>query len=294
MIKFKKTMTEKINQYRYYILTLVTMTVLTVTGFYFYKEKSQVPSVEEDVQFNFIIDGKNYIMPSPVHSFHFLNTMGFPWKGLAEASPNAKYETEAQTALNLGYRSADGTVHLFAGEKLKAVEARSTFIELAGNLNITAEVKDAISALDNAVTLGKDQNVLDDRIIQLEYQIEKALHTKKKENLAVLVELGAWLEGLHIASKGITNNYTPGYAEILRQPHIAEIYLDVLAALIHRSKDEKEKALLESIAKHLEKIAKITNHTHKESFPLEKVKQLNLIAIDIKKLIESNSDLPKK
>ena len=106
--------------------------------------------------------------------------------------------------------------------------------------------------------------------------------------------LGAWLEGLHIASKGITNNYTPGYAEILRQPHIAEIYLDVLAALIHRSKDEKEKALLESIAKHLEKIAKITNHTHKESFPLEKVKQLNLIAIDIKKLIESNSDLPKK
>ena len=263
MIKFKKTMTEKISQYRYYILTLVTMTVLTVTGFYFYKEKSQVPSVEEDVQFNFIIDGKNYIMPSPVHSFHFLNTMGFPWKGLAEASPNAKYETEAQTALNLGYRSADGTVHLFAEEKLKAVEARSTFIELAGNLNITAEVKDAISALDNAVTLGKDQNVLDDRIIQLEYQIEKALHTKKKENLAVLVELGAWLEGLHIASKGIT-------------------------------KDEKEKALSESIAKHLEKIAKITNHTHKESFPLEKVKQLNLIAIDIKKLIESNSDLPKK
>ena len=46
-------MTEKISQYRYYILTLVTMTVLTVTGFYFYKEKSQVPSVEEDVQFNY-------------------------------------------------------------------------------------------------------------------------------------------------------------------------------------------------------------------------------------------------
>ena len=294
MIKFKKTMTEKINQYRYIILTLVTMTVLTVTGFYSYKEKSQVPSVEDDVQFNFIIDGKNYVMPSPVHSFHFLNTMGFPWKELAEASPNSKYETEAQTALNLGYRSADGTVLLFADEKLKAVEARSTFIHLADNLGITSDVKDAISALDNAVTLRQDHSILNERIIHLEYQIEKALHTKKKENLAVLVELGAWLEGLHIGSKGIIRNYSPVYAEILRQPHIAEIYLDVLAALIYRSTSEKEKALLESIAKNLEKIAKITNHTHKESFPLQKVKELNTIAIEVKKLIESNGDLPKK
>ncbi len=270
------------------------MTVLAVTGFYFYNQKIEISRVEDDVQFNFIIDGKNYIMPSPVHSFHFLNSMGFPWRGLAEPSSINKYDTEAQTALNLGFRSADGTVLLFADEKIKAIEARSTFVALADNLGITEDVKEALSALDTAVVLQKEQTVLDDRIIHLEYQIEKALHNKKKENLAVLVELGAWLEGLHIASKGVMNNYTPGYAEILRQPHIAEIYLDVLAAIIHRSTNEKEKILLESIAKYLAKVSKIANHTHKESFPLEKAKELNIIAIDIKKLIESNDDVLKK
>lgn len=294
MIKFKKHMTEKINQFRYYIITLVTITVLAVTGFYYYNLKKENPPLEEEEQFNFVIDGKNYIMPSPVHSFEFLNAMGFPWKGLAEASKISKYETEAQTALNLGSRSADGTVLLYAGEKLSAVEARSSFIDLADNLNITPDVKDAISELDTAVTLGKDHSVLNEKIINLEYQIEKALHTRKKENLAVLVELGAWLEGLHIASKGIIINYNPSYAEILRQPHIAEIYIDVLAAIIHRSTNEKEKVLLESISKHLAQVAKLVNHTHKESFPLKKVKELNAVAIEIKKLIESNDNLPKK
>jgi hypothetical protein len=93
MIKFKKHMTEKINQFRYYIITLVTITVLAVTGFYYYNLKKENPLLEEEEQFNFVIDGKNYIMPSPVHSFEFLNAMGFPWKGLAEASKNSKYET---------------------------------------------------------------------------------------------------------------------------------------------------------------------------------------------------------
>ncbi len=293
MIKFKKNMTEKMNQYKYFILTLVTITLLSGTGFYFYNKRIQISPVEDDIQFNFIIDGKNYIMPSPVHSFHFLNMMGFPWKGLAEVNTSSNYTNESQLALNLGMRSADGTVLLFAGEKLKAVEARSTFINLADKLGITPDIKDALSALDNAVIRGQDHTVLDDRIIHLEYQIEKALHTRKKENLAVLVELGGWIEGLHIASKGIMANYTPGYAEILRQPHIAEIYLDVLVALIYRSNDEKEKVLLESIHKYLTLVSKVANHTHKESFPLAKVKELNVLAIEIRKIIESNDDLLK-
>jgi hypothetical protein len=62
MIKFKKHMTEKINQFRYYIITLVTITVLAVTGFYYYNLKKENPLLEEEEQFNFVIDGKNYIL----------------------------------------------------------------------------------------------------------------------------------------------------------------------------------------------------------------------------------------
>ncbi|HNC00852.1 MAG TPA: hypothetical protein PLS71_21590, partial [Leptospiraceae bacterium] len=267
MIKFKRNLKETVFQYKYIILTLVLIFSLGLVGFFYYNQKLKVRPPEEDVQFNFTIDGKNYIMPSVVHSFHFLNSMGFPWQGLTESNPTHDYDNETQRALNLGGRSADGTVLVFADEKIKAIEARGIFLKLADSLEITEQIKDRLFDLDTALIVHADQSVLDERIIHLEYEIEKALHDKKKDHLAVLMELGAWLEGLHIASKGIINNYKPMYAEILRQPHIAQIYLDIMEALIHHAKTEKEKKLLKSISSHLEQAAKIANHSHKESFP---------------------------
>lgn len=286
-------MKEKFNQYRYIILTLVLIFSLGLTGFYYYNVKIKTRPPERDVQFNFTIDGKNYIMPSVVHSFHFLNSMSFPWQGLIETNSTYEYDNETQRALNLGGRSADGTVLVFADEKIKAIEARGIFLKLADSLEITEQIKDRLFDLDAALITQAEQTVVDERIIHLEYEIEKALHDKNQDHLAVLMELGAWLEGLHIASKGIINNYKPMYAEILRQPHIAEIYLDVMQALIHKAKTEKEKNLLRSISTHLAKAAKISNHSHKESFPLERVKELYEISIQIKSIVESNDHSTK-
>lgn len=284
-------MKEKLNQYKYFIIALLIVTAVAA-GFYTYQSKKAI--IEEDnIQFNFSIDGRNYIMPSPFHSFHFLNNMNFQWKGLAGYNSTSEYPSESQTALNLGFRAADGIVMLFADEKENARKTRIIVIELADRLEITPAIREAVADLDNAVVLHKERDVLDEKIIRLQYQMEKALHKKKKDNLAVLVELGGWLEGLHIASKGIVDNYNPSLAEILRQPHIAEIYIDVLMALSHRASSDREKKLLDSVLEHLIKIYKIANHSHKEAFPLDKVKELYSISEEVKKIIET-SDIPEK
>ena len=284
---FKKIMTDQTNYPKYYIITFITILMLSVIVFVAYSKSKQVLPIEEEiVQFNFSIDGKQYIIPSAFHSFEFLNDMGFPWKKLTVSENNSDYPNESQLALNLGMRAADGIVSLYADEKEDARFTRSTVLELTNKLGITPDIKNTVSALDQAVILHAEQKALGDRLMDLEFQIEKNLHKQKKDNLAVLVELG-WLEGLYIVSKGISQNYNPAYAEILRQPHIAEIYIEVLTSLSKRTSDEKEKVLLESILKHIIEISKIANHTHKESFPLSKVKELYQISSNVKKLIES-------
>jgi hypothetical protein len=183
---------------------------------------------------------------------------------------------------------------LYADERESARKTRTIVIDLADKLDITPGISEAVSALDNAVIVHADQTALDERIIHLQYQMEKALHKRKKDNLALLVELGGWLEGLYIASKGIAKNYDPSLAEILRQPHIADLYIDILTVLSKKTSNEKEKKFLESIIEYLTKISKVTNHTHKETFPLEKIKQLAIISSDLKKIIETNEDTLKK
>lgn len=285
---FKKIMTDKTNYSKYYIITFITILILSVIAFVAYsKSKQALPIEEEVVQFNFTIDGKQYIIPSAFHSFEFLNDMGFPWKKLTVPENNTDYSNESQLALVLGMRAADGIVSLYADEKEEARLTRSTVLELTNKLGITPDIKNTVFALDQAIILRAEQRALGDRLMDLEFQIEKNLHKQKKDNLAVLVELGGWLEGLYIVSKGISQNYNPTYSEILRQPHIAEIYIEVITSLSKRSSDEKEKKILESILENLIQISKIANHTHKEAFPLSKVKELYQISSNVKKTIET-------
>lgn len=286
---FKKLInTAKIPFSNYYILTLVVMFLLLIGIFFAFNAREEnAYSEEEIVQFNFSINGKHYIIPSPFHSFDYLNIMGFSWVKLVEVKNTSDYPNESQIALNLGMRAADGIILLFANQKDEARQTRTTVLELSEKLGIIPDIREAITFIDQAVITNADKSILSDRLLFLEYQIEKSLHKKKKDNLAVLVELGGWLEGLHIVSKGISENYNPIYAEILRQPHIAEIYIEVITSLSNRSDNENEKQLLQGIVVHLEQIYNLTNHSLKEAFPLTKVKELHSNSAILKKLIES-------
>jgi len=287
-------MTKKLSKFKYHTLSIITLTILTIISFYYFNKRDNLPLPTEEEEFNFIIDGKSYIMPTAFHSFHYLNSLNFQWKNLAEMNTNINSTNESQTALLLGFRAADGVIFLFANEKESARKVRNSVIELAKNLDIITDIKSEISSLDNAVILNADEDILEDRIIDLQYKIQNALHKKQKDNLAALVELGGWLEGLHITCKGIILNYNSDHSEILKQSHVSKIYIDIVNALIKKHSNDKEKLILENVLSNLIKISKITNHSHTEAFPLEKVKELYKISSDVKKIIESNDDNPNK
>lgn len=286
-------MTKKRIQTRYISISLIFVLISSMSFFYYNKKKESKFELN-DKQISFSIDQKNFIMPSPFHSFHYLNGMNFQWKNLAEISSAGSYPNETQTALVLGSKAADGIVFLFANEKEKARQIRSTVIDLTENLGINTDIKDAISDLDQAVILNQDKTILEDKIVALQYQTEKALQKKNKANLANLVELGGWLEGLYLTSKGIIENYNPDHSEILKQSHVAQIYTEVLTALLDRADNVQEKKLLENILTKLMQISNLINHPHPEPFPLEKVKELYKISSDIKNLIESKDDNQNK
>ncbi len=172
-----------------------------------------------------------YVLPRPSVLAALLDENEFKYTSFDEINTKKDYTSPLKQALNLGSRAADGIYLLYADAESKATAAK---------INQVAEVVDALT-----VKLGLDQalaNELEnlrkakdagnyDQIRQdidvIFGEIEQALSAADPDRteLAVLVSLGGFIEGLYIITDGLIDDFNEDVAKnILNQKEVVEAY----------------------------------------------------------------------
>lgn len=251
------------------ILLLVLSTTLLLLGVLYFSPFD--PEEDEDNISAFEISGKKFTLPSPIHSFLYLSEQGFNWLELTEEDPVKDYKLQSQIALHLGLRASDGVVHLFNKEFLKAKKDREDVLHYSGKLGLTHDIRKAVAELDLAFIKGSDRDDLINAILKIEVQLENSLKKKGRDDLSLLIELGSWLGGLELVTKGIRREFKEEYCYVLRQSHITELSIEIIKAVRDKTKDEKEIQFLDGLLKRFEDL-----HLLVDSFDTEVVTQKSL------------------
>ena len=225
-----------------------------IGGFYFYTNLSGFNEEPENNISSFHIDGKEFVLPSPLHSFLFLHQLGFDWTGLGGLGAGHDYDLPYQKAIQLGMRASNGVVFLFTKELEDAKLARDDVLALANSLDIEDEIRLSVLNLDTAFIKGSGLDEIQEAVTGLEITLENSLRNKGRDDLSVAIELGSWVEGLRMATAGMKKSSTKEQLEVLRQPHVTELSTKIVQKLIERAENPREKEFLEIFLSYLQRI----------------------------------------
>jgi len=233
---------------------IVISLVIFLVGFFslFYLQNSQ--EVEEENITSFKIAGKDFTLPSPIHTFTFLNESGFKWEGLGNQDQNTEYTLQSQIALQLGVRASNGVIFLFTKELKSAWDAREDVLRNARKLELENQIKKSIMILDRSVIAGSSNSDILENIIDIEISLENSLQKKGRDDLSLLIEMGAWIGGLEIVTKGLVREFNEIHTEVLHQSHLSDLSIEIFKEIIYKTKGEKEKEFLTHILNELTKI----------------------------------------
>lgn len=196
---------------------------------------------------SFTIGGKEFILPSPIHTFTFLEENGFQWEGLGHPKQNSDFTLKSQIALHLGIRASDGVIFIFTGELISAWDARKDVLQNSKKLEIENHIKKVINTLDRAILFRANKTDLLESIIDIEIAIENSLQKKGRDDLSLLIEMGSWIGGLEIVTRGLITNFNEVHTEVLHQSHISELSIEIFKEIIQKTKDDTEKVFLNQI-----------------------------------------------
>lgn len=261
----------------------IILILFTTLNVYFQQDDAEDEILHSSIE----ISGKLFTLPSPIHSFLYLTENKFNWDGLTEEDPIRDYKYQSQIALHLGLRASDGVVHLYTGELLKAKKDRSDVLHYSNKLGVAPELERSIKKLDLAFIKGADRDDLVDAILNIEIKLESALRKKGREDLSLLIELGSWLGGLEIVSKGILRDFKNEHCAVLRQSHITELSVEILKAVIQKSGDGEETNFLKGLLVYFQNIHIIVDKFDSMEVTPESVRELSGLAREARIYLEN-------
>jgi hypothetical protein len=116
-------------------LIVISFVIFLVGCFSLFYFQNSTELEEENIT-SFKIAGKEFTLPSPIHTFTFLNESGFKWEGLGNQDQNTEYTLQSQIALQLGVRASNGVIFLFTKELKSAWDAREDVLRNAKKTGI--------------------------------------------------------------------------------------------------------------------------------------------------------------
>lgn len=182
-----------------------------ITGFYSCKSGNQKQDQEVDIEqfvseeeiFNEIDNAKKifYSLPSPLETAMLLKSAGAEFKGelLNSLSNVSNYTTNRAMALNLGIYTTD----LSFASLFDQTQTSINYMDAARSM---AEGLDISDAIDNQTIKELEEN-LDKRDVVMDIISETFLNSSAylkendREDVAAIVLVGGWIEGLYIATK---------------------------------------------------------------------------------------------
>jgi hypothetical protein len=206
------------------------------------------------------------------------------WKGLSSYSKTSTYNSRYMIALNLGSRASDAFVASQAKDDNNFLQMALTLGELSAKIG--AEVDPAMNQqmLDLVKASNWDgvRNVLDKQ----QEETKRKLNRLDKD-ASVLVVVGGWLEGLHVTTKALSNNYNPGATNIVANPKLVEYLIGELGNI---SQAAKNHAIVRKLAPQLTEVKNLVTVEAGKPLPQESIKKVYAISSALVKDIETSKD----
>ncbi len=230
-------------------------------------------NVPKELDIKDIRDKATVVMPSPDQFLTVMAILGKPkWDDLVVPLEKITFDSKTQTAIVSGLVLAHFFVHVHAKDADKAEKALDDMLKMAEALKIKTpdkEVKQVKKRLKKGEWAELRQDFLD---MNTELQND-LIRTQKKPDLAILISLGAYLEGANLGARLIVDDYSKERAELLRQ-----------GDLIKEIKRSTEKTLdgndkhVEIILKNLGKMQKIMDVEADKPVTEEMAKEIHELA----------------
>lgn len=195
--------------------------------------------IKEEEKKNF---QNKYMIPSCAEVFTALDSFNITdWKSVVfylqkdDYKRKDSYKNIYIIALNSGVRIADGFLYIQAKDKKNFSENAIIIKKHASGMGISAQlIKKTDKIRDYASK--EDWKGLRKELDGLENSILDDISKINDKDTATLASMGAWLEGLHVISKVINDNYDADSSTILRQPDLIEYFAGEMSKLGNKSK----------------------------------------------------------
>lgn len=215
-----------------------------------------------------------YSFPSPIHHFLLLDRMGFRWQNVVIPEKAPHIHSEYAYALYIGEESAQEIIFILSDKRKKALAAHQMILEHSSQLAIETEIRASSREYTRLLTGKSSRKLVLEKVSHIEQEIEAALVKHKRQELAVLVDIGAWIEGLYIITKELSVDYRKDLSMLLHEAHIADLYHEALVELIEKKQLPSGNRLVANVDIFLTKVRQITLPQKDKPIPLTKVKQI--------------------
>lgn len=227
-------------------------------------------SVEDD-------SAANYVTPSPGEMFAELEetTPDVDWKNYIVQTEKSGYDDDRVIALNLGNRLNN----IFLSVLAKDRDAFAKLSDVAQDLALQIHVSEPLIARkDHMKDLVRRDKWDEVRRVMDEMYVDIMREVKRKENIGVLTEVGAWMSGLKSVSQALTENYNSFGTKIFYQPEVVDYYITEVNNLEEYSKDNP---IVKQIIEDLVKIKEIMPKDADERISREDVRKLYEISSNV-------------
>lgn len=226
----------------------------------------------------------NVALPSPAEMFLAIDRLGeTDWQAVAEHNPRYDYQDNYMRALNLGVRSADGLVAILAEDKSKLGEIIVIVITLAEELQVQETILDRSKSFEDMANQGR-WDELRDELDALRYLIEMEMDQLGDQDVATLVRVGGWLEGLRVTSGLLAEGLYPEHSSsILYQPNLVNYFERELSGM---EPEARQSPAVQAVLQALPEIRSLVRVGYRKPVPTKNIQRLNRIATDLIALIE--------
>jgi len=260
-------------------LKFLSMTILFLLAMAFVVHaQGDTLSEFEKAQFN-----KNIIVPSPADLFLSLDKIGnVNWNAAATFNTRFDYDNNYLRALNLGVRGAEAFVAMQAQDKENLAKMIRVIIRLAEELGASEEILSKRSIMEGLVQQEKWQE-LRMELDSVRDDVWNELIKQGDTDIALLLSLGGWIDGLRATSMALKDNYKPENSGILYQPTLVSFFQSRLNGLNERAKNQP---VVKKIINQIPEIQKQLLVEYDKPIPEENIKQLFMMSTELVWAIE--------
>lgn len=234
-----------------------------------------------------------YMIPSSAEVFAALESFNqTDWKSVVfylqkdDYKKRDSYKNTYIVALNAGIRITDGFLYIQAKDKKSFSENALVIKKHASGMGISQQLIKRTDKIRDYASK-EDWKGLKKELDGLESSILDDISKINDKDTATLASMGAWLEGLHVISKVVNDNYDVDSSVTLRQPDLIDFFISEIAKMNPKA---KEIDVVKDMERSLKELKKLCDVPPGKSISKENVGKMYNISRELIKDIEK-SDL---